>query len=310
MNLAGAEFAPTVLPGTYLVDYAYPTHDEVDHFFTRGARVFRLPVLWERLQPSLGGELDAREVARVDDFVSYATASGARVILDLHSFAAYAGAVVGVAPSAPPSTFADIWSRLAQRFSGNGRVIFGLSSAPINTPPSTWLGVANGAIAAIRQAGATNLVLVPGAGAADASLWDAPLGGDGGGASSNATTMLGVVDPADNYVYQLSQFLDADGSGTGSACVSPTVGSERLQPVIVWLRANHKRGFLAELGGGSDATCLAAIRDLLTAIDASRELWMGWTYWAAGPMWGAYPLSIEPTNGVDAPQLAAIASHF
>ena len=307
VNLAGAEFAPTVLPGTYQVDYEYPTHGEVDHFFTRGARVFRLPVLWERVQPALGAALDATELARVDDFVSYTTASGARVVLDLHSFGAYRGLVVGVAPSAPPSAFADVWSRLAQHFSGNDRVLFGLSSAPLGTQPATWLGVANAAIAAIRKTGAMNLVLVPGGGAADASLWDAA--GDGG-ASSNAATMLGVVDPASNYVYQLSQFLDGDGSGTSGTCVSATIGSDRLQTVIAWLRTNKQRGFLAEFGAGSDATCLAAISDLLAAVDASREVWVGWTYWAGGPLWGAYPLSIEPANGVDAPQLAAIAGYF
>jgi endoglucanase len=29
-------------------------------------------------------------------------------------------------------------------------------------------------------------------------------------------------------------------------------------------------------------------------------VWIGWTYWSAGPLWGEYFLSIEPGEGVQA----------
>jgi endoglucanase len=36
-------------------------------------------------------------------------------------------------------------------------------------------------------------------------------------------------------------------------------------------------------------------------------VWQGWTWWAAGPWWGGYMFSIEPTNGTtDKPQMKVI----
>ena len=35
---------------------------------------------------------------------------------------------------------------------------------------------------------------------------------------------------------------------------------------------------------------------------------LGAAYWAGGPWWGSYPLSIEPVNGVDAPQMPVLAA--
>jgi hypothetical protein len=37
-----------------------------------------------------------------------------------------------------------------------------------------------------------------------------------------------------------------------------------------------------------------------------KENGMGGTYWAAGPWWGNYPLSVEPRNGQDRPQMAVL----
>ena len=50
VNLSGAEFGSNVIPGTYGVDYTYPTHAEIDYYASKGLSDIPLPFLWERLQ--------------------------------------------------------------------------------------------------------------------------------------------------------------------------------------------------------------------------------------------------------------------
>ena len=86
VNLAGAEFAPSKIPGTYNTDYTYPTHAEIDYYASKGMEVIRLPFLWERLQRSEFGALDPSELSRLDDVVNYATSKGLKVDLDPHNY--------------------------------------------------------------------------------------------------------------------------------------------------------------------------------------------------------------------------------
>src|SRR5262249_53959801 len=64
VNLASAEFGQTVLPGTFGVNYTYPTNAEVDYFIGQGMNTFRLPFRWERIQTSANAPLNAAELAR------------------------------------------------------------------------------------------------------------------------------------------------------------------------------------------------------------------------------------------------------
>lgn len=50
----------------------------------------------------------------------------------------------------------------------------------------------------------------------------------------------------------MHQYLDSDGSGTSGTCVSSTIGAERLQAATAWLQANNLKGFLGEMGAGSN----------------------------------------------------------
>lgn len=45
----------------------------------------------------------------------------------------------------------------------------------------------------------------------------------------NADVMLGVVDPADNYVYEVHQYLDSNYSGTHPECRNEIVGVTTLR---------------------------------------------------------------------------------
>jgi hypothetical protein len=91
VNLASAEFAHDAahLPGVYNVDYTYPTTANIAYVASRGHKVIRLPFRWERIQPTLGGALNAAELARIQAVVTSANANGMQVILDVHNYAEF-----------------------------------------------------------------------------------------------------------------------------------------------------------------------------------------------------------------------------
>ena len=315
VSLAGAEFGVDTngngaLPGTFGVDYIYPDpayasgYASPDYFLAKGMTTFRLPFRWERLQPVQNAAFSAAELTRLTTTVGDLTAKGATVLLDPHNYARYGTSIIG-SPGAPNASYADFWSRLAGAFKGNARVVFGLMNEPHDMPTEQWAGAANAAIAAIRATGAQNLVLVPGNG------WD----GGGGWTQSwygtpNATAMLSIQDPANNFAFEVHQYLDANSAGVSPTCVSATVGSASMQGFTSWLRANGRRGFLGEFGASSDPTCLAAIDDLVSHVEANADVYLGWTYWAAGPWWGSNWMVLEPSGGVDVPQMATLLPHL
>lgn len=304
-NLAGADFGESNLPGVYDTDYVYPNEGEVDYFVGRGMTVFRVPFRWERLQRTLRADFDATEQGRLESIVRYATGQGARVILDPHNYARYHDDLVG-SGAVSNDDFADFWRRLALVFADDDRVIFGLVNEPNTMPTEQWLAAANAAIAAIRAAGVRNLIMVPGNAWTGAFSWEQSWYG-----TPNADVMTGVVDPMNRYAIEVHQYLDGDSSGRSGDCVSTTIGSERVAAFTAWLRDNGVQGFLGELGGGANATCEAAVHDLLDYLEANADVWLGWTWWAAGPWWGNYMFSIEPrTDGSDATQMTWLADHL
>ena len=305
VNLSGADFTSSALPGVEGRDYGWPTHAEVDYFTAKGANTFRVGFLWERLQPKAYGELDATYAAKLDDLVAYATSHGANVILNPQNFARYYGNLVG-SSAVPNAVFADFWKRVSARYAPNARVMFNLVNEPHGLPTEQWVGAANAAIASIRGTGATNLIHVPGNAYTGAYSWN-----DAWYGTPNAKAMLDIKDPANNFVYEVHQYLDTSSGGKTGDCVSATIGSERRQGFIAWLRANGKKGFVGELAGGNNATCNLAITDMLDSIEDAADVLDGWLWWGGGPRWSpGYPFAIDPKDGQDAPQLALLTPHL
>ena len=240
VNLAGAEFGETELPGTYGTDYIYPTPAEIDYYVDEGMNAIRIPFRWERLQPALGGPLDGSDLGGLRAIVGYATRRGLHVILDPHNYARYFGELVG-SSAVPDAAFADFWARLAAEFADEPAVIFGLMNEPHGMPTQQWLSAANAAIAAIRGVGARNLILVPGNASSGAHSWADDWYGE-----PNASVMTGVVDPIDHFAFEVHQYLDGNSSGTSPTIVRATIGSERLAGFTDWLRDHGYRGWLGE----------------------------------------------------------------
>jgi endoglucanase len=299
VNLAGGEFGSG--RGTYGVDYTYPTDQEIDYYASKGLDVIRVPFLAERVQADANGPVNSDELSRLDHIAQYAGSKGMNVVLDMHNYGYIHGAEIGASDTAT-NAFADLWGKLAGHFADQPNVIFGLMNEPHDQSASQWIGAANAAIDSIRQAGATQEVLVPG------SYWD---GAWTWTTSDNASVVGGgVKDPANNFAFEVHQYLDSDGSGSHPDVVSATVGTERLQAVTQWAEATGNKLFLGEFGVSSDSTSLNSADAMLTYMQQHSDAWQGATYWAGGPWWGSYMYSIEPTNGADKPQMSLLTQHL
>jgi len=304
VNIADAAFGAEFTPGTFGRDYTYPQPSTLKYFADKGMNIIRLPVLWERLQHQLQGDLDSEEMRRVDTVINYAGSLGIRVIIDVHNYAKYSGTVIGT-PLVPLDAFGDLWRRLATRYRDNELVVFGLMNEPNGLRTETWLDAVNLAIAEIRRAGAKNLVLVPGNGWSAARSW---MKGHYG--TPNGEVMLKVVDQADNYAFDVHQYFDWDYTGTHADCQSTDIGTRTLTPFTQWAREHHKRGFLGEFGVGPGQTCLEALDRVLRYEAANNDVWLGWTYWAAGEWWRKdYFTNIQPVDGHDRPQMAVLQKY-
>ena len=61
---------------------------------------------------------------------------------------------------------------------------------------------------------------------------------------------------------------------------------------------------------GSDSRWLTVLDNFLTALDNASDVGLSGTYWAAGPWWGSYSLSVEPSGGADKPQMSILTKHL
>jgi endoglucanase len=304
INLAGAEFAEDSLPGKHGDEYCYPDakykegYKSPAYFVQKGMNVFRLPFRWERLQPQRNEPFDKEELERLQTTVKNLKGLGAKVILDPHNYARYKQDIIGSA-AVPNRDFNDFWSRLATLYKNDDTIIFGLMNEPKEMKTEQWRDSANEAIVAIRKTGAKNLILVPGNGWTGAHSWMQDWYG-----TANGEVMLTISDPANNYAFEVHQYMDKDSSGSGDECVSETIGAERMKVFTDWAKKNGKRGFLGEFNGGDNPQCEVATQNMLNHIESNPDVYIGWTWWAAGPVWGSGSKRvIEPKDGRDPNQM-------
>jgi len=299
VNLAGAAFAPAALPGVYGQDFSYPNDQEVAYFTRRGMNVFRLSLLWERLQPEPRGPLDPVELARLKTFIADARAHHAAVVIDIHNYGMYRGVLIGQ-PGVTAADFADLWRRIARNFRNDDHILFGLMNEPKQPDAQQWQAIVQAAIDAIRATGAANRILVSGIG------WDSAAGF----AATSGATLGHVSDPGHKLVFEVHEYFDADSSGTTADCVTPEAAVARLAAFTRWLEAEHRLGFLGEFGASRNPACLAVLDRVAAYLSTHENVWTGWTYWAAGPEWGDYMFTLEPDAGIDRPQMTILEKYL
>jgi endoglucanase len=300
-TIAGGEFGHP--GGRYGFDYIYPSEAEFTFAVAGGFSVIRVPFLWERLQPKLGAPLDGPELGRLREVVHKAEAHGLSTILDPHNYARYYDRPIG-SSQVPIMAFAQFWRQLATVFRDDPRVIFGLMNEPHDMPTEIVADASSAAIKAIRESGATNLILVSGNAYSGAHSW-----AKSGYGTPNAIAMRSVSDPCNNMAFEFHQYLDGDSSGTSPACPVSHAAIDALRGVTDWLQETGNKGFLGEFGVSERPECLAEMDGMLRFMAEHDDVWLGWTYWAAGAWWPKdYMFSIEPIPGVERPQLQILGS--
>ena len=319
VNLSGAEFGQSHIPGIFNTDYTYNSEPTFRYFATRNLNLIRFPIMWERIQPQLRGPLDPLNLSLLKSAIGWAAADGNLVVLDIHNFGRYSinengklntyvlDVPVNRVVQVSRADLADLWVRLSAEFAAEPAVYaYDLMNEPHDLPD--WKGISQSVLTAIRNNGDHKLIMVPGDSWSSANRWQkthGPLGW--------------IADPAANFLYEAHQYFDSDESGTYASSYDEelrdnpelaTVGSTRVDHFVDWCRANGVGGYLGEYGvPDSDPRWWAVLDDFLNAIDAAQ---MGGTFWAAGEWWGSYPLSIQPSDSytLDRPQMPTLLRHL
>jgi endoglucanase len=287
---------------------------ELVFYASRGFNTIRFPIAWERLQHELGGPLDGDYTTKVTDFVTQATAANFLVIIDLHNYNRYATGAFDANGTQVPTNggyvqhvygdgtlgvgqLVDVWIRLAELFSGNPSVAFGLMNEPHDfpVPSDAYFAQLQQVIDAIRSKGANQLILVPNSRGSDVEHWDtyAPNGGP-----LDSVAALGVHDSANNYAFDMHSYREP------TATISY---SSKVKVVTDWARENCKKLFLSELGVHSnDPNGASQVSDLLNYLNLNGDVWLGWTPWTLSP----YDLTTRDNSGalIDGPQMPWYAS--
>lgn len=307
VNLSGAEFGG-VYPGVDGTHYGYPTYKDLDYFKKKGLNLVRFPFRWERIQRTMNGELDATELAKMKTFVQAAEDRGMPVILDMHNFARYSFdggatyALIGESPRLTAEHLADVWRKLAREFKDYTNIWgYDIMNEPYSMLPSApWFDIAQVVIDAIREIDTETPIIVCGDSFSSARFW-----------VEYSDNLRNLVDPYDNLIFQAHLYFDKDYSGQylnsyDADGVTPDTGVERARYFVEWLKRYNKRGLLGEYGvPDDDSRWLETLENLLIYL---RDNGVPGTYWSAGPRWGDYKLSVQPTQNytVDRPQMSVL----
>lgn len=321
VSLAGAEFGAHVpgfggfTPGTYGVDYTYCSPQTMRYFAERGLIRFRLPVRWERLQNVPGGDLNGAELGRLLETLDTASRLGCRVVLDLHNYGRYSrgesrfpnGRVVG-APAADglgitQEHLADLWCKLSVRLRDHRALeAFAIMNEPHDMGRADWHKISQHVVDALRFRGDRTTLWISGDGWSTAYDW-----------RRNNGARAWIIDPLDRVIYEAHCYFDADFSGTYKLTFAEEQardggvgdrGSTRVAPFLDWCQRNGVRGVIGECGVPRDEPRWLPLMATLLREAESRQTSV--YYWAAGEWWKNDRLSIQPTEGRDAPQLRVL----
>lgn len=248
----------------------------------QGYNTFRVQFKMERMTPgSLTSAFNSAYLQNLTQVVNHITQGGGWAVLDPHNYGRFNDNII-----TDTAGFQTWWKNFAAQFKDNSKVIFDTNNEYNTMDQTLVLNLNQAAINGIRAAGATQYIFVEG------NQWS--------GAWSWVTVndnMKALTDPQNKIVYEMHQYLDSDSSGTSEACVSTTIGVERVTAATNWLRQNGKIGILGEFAGGANTQCQTALKGLLDHLKANSDVWTGALWWSAGPWWSTYMYSFEPPSG-------------
>jgi endoglucanase len=304
VNLAGAEFG-TNFPGTFGADYTYPTNSDFDYFATKGLKLIRIPFKWERIQPTMNAALNTTELNRLTAAVDYAQTKGMYVVLDLHNYGRrninYTEYIIG-SGTVTVAHIKDCWTRLAEAFKNKTNIYgYGIMNEPHDMLQNTpWLGIAQEIINGIRTADLTTSIIVGGDDWSSGERW-----------VNSSSNLKNLTDASNKLIFEAHIYFDDNAAGyydqtyDGEGAYA-NIGVDRATPFVNWLKTNNLKGYVGEYGiPANDARWNTALSNFLTYLQSNC---VNGTAWAAGPWWGNYILSLQPSGNTDKPQMATLTN--
>ncbi|GAA4029007.1 hypothetical protein GCM10022281_05140 [Sphingomonas rosea] len=303
LNISGGEFNGT--GGTADSTYHYPSLSDLQFYNAKGVDLIRVPVVWERLQDSLGGPLDlSGDIALLKQMMVNAASLGMDVIIDLHSYGRYNGIPIG-APGGPTvEQFAAFWKAMATEFKDYPALAgYDLMNEPHDMPtPTTWKTAAQAATDAIRSVDTSNIIYMEGDGWSSAHTW-----------LDNNANMI-INDPTGKMIYVAHSYYDNYNQGFYNGSYDqehayPTIGVDRLKPFVDWLNANGLKGQVGEFGVPSDDPRWLEVQkitlDYMNAQGLEGIAWGGGTWFATN-----YKLFTAAPGTADSAYMNLLENYF
>ncbi len=334
VNMACAEStggSGTTVPGIPGQNYAYVTENAYKYFASKGLDLFRVPFLWERIQPTLRGPLESYNLNGLKNSAHWADKYGGQIILDVHNYNAYFNNPIG-GNNVSVEDFIDLWIRLSNEFKNDGRVYaYDLMNEPVNIANVSWEEISQRVVTAIRANGDNKLIYIEGNSWSSSESWPYV---------NNVDPEIGISrgpwinDPANNIIYSAHCYFDLDGSGSYQRSYDeelalnpnlPNIGVERAIPFIDWCKRYGVRGSFGEFNAPHredssdwadpqyDNRWKIVMENFLDKLD--DECFEA-TAWAAGMWWGPqsklnlYPVDqYAPEFQVDAVMTDVLENH-
>lgn len=290
MNIAGFDRNNGPVRGTN-----YPLYSDqlLDWYQSKGVESVRLLFTWEAVQSTLGGPVPspaAGYAAYWADFVDVVMrllARGIYVVVGPWQYNANVTDTDIVYDSAAftSADFSDFWGRFASAINaataGDQRVAYDLINEPhlpanggVGITLAHWFSYAQSAITAIRDAGATNTIFVPGMDYTSAAKFTT---------NGSAARWLTLADPAENIAASAHCYL-APGD------LSPLAIVEACSDFFSWARTHSVKVNIAEIAidagpNGREKTCSsfgtaqAQWSNWIAFCAANSDVLVGWNWW-------------------------------
>lgn len=305
INIMDPGIGPHSNPGVINTHYTTPTLQALQMLKGRGLQVIRLPIMWERMQRSLGAELHPTYLSEIMQVLVDANTANIKIILDVHNYARYTingtTTIFGQSNAPTKDQFADLWKRMATVIRANPAAYnavyaYDLMNEPYDIPTvngvpgnKIWEQYAQAAVTGIRSLGENKMIHIEGYSFSSPTQFP-----------TNHPNPF-ITDPANNLMYHAHMYMDNNAGGIytfshaeetrlaqqqGHRSVAAR-GIARLKVFTDWCAAKQVRCFLGEYGWPNSATVGASDAALWNATGEEVMKFMdqvkiGATMWATG----------------------------
>jgi aryl-phospho-beta-D-glucosidase BglC (GH1 family) len=292
--------------------YHPATQDQMDFYKSKGMNFFRIPIWWDRLQPTPSAPFDSTVWGEVQENIRYALEDlDCTVMINNHCMGGRK--VAGIKrklgdPQLPYATIVDFWTRIAAEYKNESKVWFDLINEPhdlpINghtTPTHALVAIYNETIAAIRAEGAKNRIVLEGNDWNNAKYFNQnpwynpgtkpPTSGAAFVLPSPPEELppdiargLGIKDTEDHWCVSCHNYPDTP-HGDGGRAIHATILRKRFQNVMDWSAKTGIKVICGEWSAivadenGKDPNGEAVTKDYLEFFKDNPGKVLAWAWW-------------------------------